>query len=82
MTRRSFHPKWAGPNTPFIKYFIPPGLNEERLYLSKRELKDLANELNQFIEYYNDDFSDERIDIEDEPYEPFESTKKDGSAKS
>lgn len=69
---RKFHAKWAGPNTPFIKY-CKDSSSEERFYLSKRELKDLAIELNNFIQYYDKDFSEDRLDTEDEPYEPFES---------
>lgn len=64
--RRRFHPKWAGPNTPFIRISGEAGVNEERLYLSKQELMDLKRELDRFVEHYADDFSEGRILIQDD----------------
>ena len=62
---RHFHAKCAAANTPFIRYSEDAGHNEGRLYLSKRELLALAAELNQFIEYYSEDFTEPRIDYKD-----------------
>ena len=60
------HVKWAGPNSPFIKM---QG-DDRRLYLSKRELITLMHEIEAFTQYYKEQFTDERIDIKDEIYEP------------
>lgn len=62
---RHFHIKWAGPNTPFIRFCK----NDERIYLSKRELVALAAEIDSFTHYYKSEFMEDRIDIEDEPYD-------------
>lgn len=55
---RPFHIKWAGNNTPFIRFCK----NDERIYLSKRELVALAVEIDSFTHYYKEDFSEDRID--------------------
>jgi hypothetical protein len=49
--------KWAGPNTPFISL----NGSDERLYLSKEELVALYIELNDFIEFYKENFTADRI---------------------
>ena len=61
---RHFHVKWAGPNTPFIRFCK----NDERIYLSKRELVALAAEIDSFTHYYKEDFTEERIDNTDLDY--------------
>jgi len=61
---RHFHVKWAGPNTPFIRFCK----NDERIYLSKRELVALAAEIDSFTHYYREDFTEERIDYTDLDY--------------
>lgn len=71
--KRHANVKWAGPNTPFIRMTK----DDRRLYLSKRELVALMHEIESFVHYYREDFTEGRIDIEDEPYEPFEAPKKD-----
>ncbi len=62
MTKR-VHVKWIGPNDPMIRI----ARNDARLYLTKRELADLAKEIESFIHYYKDDFSVGRIDLETPP---------------
>lgn len=57
------HVKWVGPNDPMITVYR----NDARLYLTKRELLDLRDRITGFIEYYKNDFSDERVDIETLP---------------
>lgn len=56
------HIKWVGPNSPLIK--LPNG---ENIRLSKRDLMELSNELNEFISYYYSSFDSERIDNTDDP---------------
>lgn len=51
--------KWCCANLPMI---IQDRL-DKRLYLTKRELSDLRDEISEFIEYYKDDFSEDQIDI-------------------
>lgn len=58
---RHFHVKWAGPNSPYIRFCK----NDERIYMSKRELVALAEEIASFTHYYKEDFMEDRIDIED-----------------
>lgn len=62
---RHFHIKWAGPNTPYIRFCN----SDKRIYLSKRELVELAAEIDSFTDYYKEDFTEDRIDIKDEPYD-------------
>jgi len=59
--KKYFHVKWAGPNTPYI-IFCKDG---KRIYLSKRELVELADEINSFTHYYKENFTEDRIDLED-----------------
>jgi hypothetical protein len=59
---RHFHVKWAGPNTPYIRFCK----NDERIYLSKRELVALAAEIESFTHYYRENFMEDRIDLEDD----------------
>lgn len=58
--------KWIGPNDPMIRIVR----NDARLYITKRELVGLMHEIESFIHYYHDDFTEERIDIET-PLEDF-----------
>jgi hypothetical protein len=48
--------KWMGPNTLYIKTG-----DGQRIYLSKKELKNLKTEIEDFMEFYSTDFSEERI---------------------
>ncbi len=54
------HVKWIGPNDPIIKI----ARNEARLYITKRELKDLHEKLSKFLDSYASEFTEERIDIQ------------------
>lgn len=54
--------KWAGPNTPFIEL----NRNDARLYPTKRELVAIHNGIREFMSQYPEDFTDSRIDLEDE----------------
>jgi hypothetical protein len=60
---KKVHVKWIGPNDPMIRV----ARNDARLYLTKRELLDLRNEITEFLKYYPDDFSAGRIDDETPP---------------
>lgn len=60
MSDRKVHIKWIGPNDPMIRIVR----NNARLYITKRELVELMEEIESFVQYYRDDFSDERIDVE------------------
>lgn len=55
--------KWIGPNDPMIRIVR----NDARLYLTKRELYELRDEIDDFISYYRENFTKERIDIETLP---------------
>ncbi len=57
------HVKWIGPNDPIVIV----NRNNARLYLTKRELMHLAKEINEFVTYYKEDFSEGRIDVETPP---------------
>jgi len=59
---RHFHVKWAGPNTPYIRR----NKDDERMYMTKRELVALAAEIESFTHYYRENFTEERIDLEDD----------------
>lgn len=52
--------KWIGPNEPMILI----NRNDTRLYITKRELVSLMNEINGFTAYYHKDFTEDRIDME------------------
>ena len=54
------HVKWIGANLPMIKV----RRNDARLYLTKLELKHLRSEIDEFIAFYADDFSEEKISID------------------
>lgn len=53
--------KWASANTAVILV----NRDDYRLYLTKSELAELGKEINEFINYYSDDFSENRIDYVD-----------------
>lgn len=55
---RHFHIKWAGPNTPYIRFCK----DDKRIYLTKRELVALAAEIDSFTHYYREDFMEDKID--------------------
>lgn len=57
------HVKWVGPNDPMIRIVR----NDARLYLTKRELFELKEEIADFLAFYPDDFTDGRIDNETPP---------------
>jgi hypothetical protein len=54
------HVRWVGPNDPTIRIIR----NDARLYLTKRELVDLMKEIEEFVNYYREDFTSDRIDNE------------------
>lgn len=59
--KKPFHIRWAGPNTPYIRFFK----GDKRIYLSKRELVALVDEIDDFTNYYRECFMKDRIDAED-----------------
>ena len=59
-----FRVKWAGPNTPYIE-FDTDGV-ENRIFLSKADLKAVRNEISNFMTFYGDSFTKERINDEDD----------------
>jgi hypothetical protein len=59
---QTLYVKWAGPNTPVVRL----DRNNDRLYLNKRELVDLRDEINHFLKFYHDDFKKPNIDWIDE----------------
>lgn len=65
---RLTHVKWAGPNTPYIRL----SNSSRQLILNKSELKELQQEIADFVEFYKDDFKDPNIGWEDEPWSPHE----------
>lgn len=50
--------KWIAGNMPVIVV----RRNDARLYITKRELVAIKEEIESFVEYYKDDFTEERID--------------------
>lgn len=54
--------KWAGPNTALLI----SKQDGQRIYMTKKELIKLKAELNEFTDYYPEDFGPDRIDITDE----------------
>lgn len=63
--QKRVHVKWIGPNEPMIRL----ARNDARLYLNKRELLALRDEIDEFAKYYSEDFSESRIDVETPPEE-------------
>lgn len=63
---KNVHVKWAGPNTAEIKLLS----TKQSVCLSKRELCVLAEEIKQFVEFYQEHFSETNIDVEDIIDEP------------
>jgi hypothetical protein len=59
-----FRVKWAGPNTPYIE-FDKDGI-ENRITLSKSDIKAVAKKLRDFMTFYKEDFSPERVNLTDE----------------
>lgn len=60
MSDRKINIKWAGTHTPYIKFS-----DGEEIFLSKRELVTLRNEIESFVNYYQENFTDDRIDLTD-----------------
>lgn len=54
--------KWAGPNTPYINI----ERDDERIYITKREMLDLLVELKGFVEFYKESFVEPSLDYNDE----------------
>ena len=54
--------KWASGNTPFIEI----QRNDERLYMTKRELVSIRDAINMFVKAYPEDFTKGTIDNIDE----------------
>lgn len=61
MSEKLTHVKWASSNMPMIKVVR----NNTRLYLTKRELLSLRDEIDEFISYYSRDFVEPVLDFED-----------------
>ena len=55
---KSIHTKWAAYNLPMITVYR----TDSRLYLTKRELKELYNDIGDFMHYYHDEFLENVID--------------------
>jgi hypothetical protein len=54
--------KWAAPNTPFFEL----ERNSQRFYPTKRELVSIRDAIKMFMKAYPEQFTDDRIDLEDE----------------
>ena len=63
MTDKLTHVKWIGPHEPMVRILR----NNARLYLTKKELVSLKNEITAFIELYGESFTDAQIDLETPP---------------
>jgi hypothetical protein len=61
------HVKWISSNLPVVIV----NRNDARLYLTKLELKELRDEIDEFIAYYKEDFEELNINWDD--FEEFES---------
>jgi hypothetical protein len=62
--------KWAGPNTPCIKLTD----SGKEFLLSKKELKDLRDQIDVFTAFYQQDFEQpniEWVDNSNEPWHPY-----------
>lgn len=51
------HVKWISSNLPVIML----NRNDNRLYVTKLELKELRNEIDEFIAYYKEDFEEPNV---------------------
>jgi hypothetical protein len=60
MTEKMVHIKWIGPNDPVVRIVR----NDARLYLTKRELIALMQEIESFVDYYQEDFTEGKLDNE------------------
>lgn len=56
------HVKWISANSPMIKL----ARNDSRLYLTKRELLSLRDEIDEFISYYSSEFVEPVLNYEDD----------------
>ena len=61
-SKRPVRVKWAGPNTPVVIV----DRNDQRLYITKAELVAMVEEIQDFIDYYQSDFSSGRINNTDD----------------
>ena len=61
MADRLVRIKWASANTPYLECTR----TDERIYFTKRELIALMQEVSEFVEYYLDDFSYDKINDND-----------------
>jgi hypothetical protein len=55
------HVKWIGPNSPQIQI----KRNNDKLFLTKSELKDLHDQITKFMEDHPEDFKDPNINWSD-----------------
>ena len=55
------HVKWISSNLPVIIL----NRNDNRLYVTKLELKELRDEIDKFITYYKEDFEETNINYDD-----------------
>ena len=58
---RNVHVKWISGNTVVIR-----NTENDRLYLTKKDLVDLIDEIKEFVEFYSKDFAEDRIGINDD----------------
>ena len=64
---REFRIKWAGPNTPYVDICSVGADSGVRIFLSKVDVKNVRNELSDFMEFYNDGFTVKNIVNNDDP---------------
>ena len=60
MSDRKINIKWAGTHTPYIKFDAG-----EEIFLTKKELVALQHEVKSFIDYYQENFTEDRINLTD-----------------
>jgi hypothetical protein len=61
MSNKLTHIKWISSNLPVIML----NRNDDRLYVTKLELKELRDEIDEFIIYYKADFEEPNINWDD-----------------
>ncbi len=61
MSNKLTHVKWISSNLPVIML----NRNDDRLYVTKLELKELRDEIDEFITYYKADFEEPNINWDD-----------------
>ncbi len=54
--------RWAGPNTPYLEV----ERNNQQIYPTKRELLNIRDAIDLFVDAYQGDFTEDRIDLRDD----------------